>query len=97
MFHNILEATDGSPDAEQALMQAIDLAESEHSRLSLITAVQKLPPIAYAGLGGAPFAQIDASTRSWAQRVLRRARDRVPDDLPVTTILTDRPIRAAPR
>jgi nucleotide-binding universal stress UspA family protein len=27
--------------------------------------------------------------------VLRRARDRVPDDLPVTTILTDRPIRAA--
>ena len=43
MFHNILEATDGSPDAEQALMQAIDLAESEHSRLSLITAVQKLP------------------------------------------------------
>jgi nucleotide-binding universal stress UspA family protein len=27
--------------------------------------------------------------------VLHRARDRVPDDLPVTTILTDRPIRTA--
>lgn len=95
MFHNILVAVDGSPDAEQALTQAIDLAESEHTRLTLITGVQKLPPIAYAGLSGAPLAQIDASARSWAQAVLRRARDRVPDDLPVTTILTDQPIRAA--
>ncbi len=95
MFHNILVAVDGSADAEQALTQAIDLAESEHTRLTLITGVQKLPPIAYAGLSGAPLAQIDASARSWAQAVLRRARDRVPDDLPVTTILTDRPIRAA--
>lgn len=43
MFHNILVAVDGSPDAEQALMQAIDLAESEHTRLTLITGVQKLP------------------------------------------------------
>jgi Universal stress protein family len=32
MFHNILVATDRSPDAEQALMQAIDPAESEHTR-----------------------------------------------------------------
>ena len=95
MFHNILVAVDGSPDAEQALTQAIDLAESEHTRLTLITGVQKLPPIAYAGLTGAPLAQIDASSRSWAQAVLRRARDRVPDDLPVITILTDRPIRTA--
>lgn len=95
MFHDILVAIDGSPDSEQALTQAIDLAESEHTRLTLITGVQKLPPIAYAGLSGAPLAQIDASARSWAQAVLRHARNRVPADLPVTTILTDRPIRAA--
>jgi nucleotide-binding universal stress UspA family protein len=95
MFHNILVAVDGSADAEQALSQAIDLAEGEHTRLTLITGVRKLPPIAYAGLTGAPLAQIDAGARSSAQAVLQRARDRVPDDLPVTTILTDRPIRPA--
>lgn len=51
---------------------------------------RRFSPIAYAGLSGAPLAPIDASARSWAQTVLRRARDRVPDDLPVTTIPTDR-------
>ncbi len=95
MFHNILVAVDGSPDAEQALTQAIDLAESEHTRLTLITGVQRLPSIAYAGPNGLPLAEINADARSWAEAVLRRARDRVPDDLPVATILTDRPIGTA--
>jgi nucleotide-binding universal stress UspA family protein len=95
MFHNILVAVDGSLDADEALRQAIDLAESEHSRLTLITGVQKLPSVAYIGLAGAPLAQIDADAHSEAEAVLRSARDRVPDDIPVTTILTDQPIRTA--
>jgi nucleotide-binding universal stress UspA family protein len=94
MFHNILVAVDGSADADEALTQAVDLAESEHTRLTLIAGVQKLPSIAYVGLA-APLAQLDADARSWAEGVLRSARDRVPDDIPVTTILTDQPIRAA--
>ena len=95
MFHNILVAVDGSPDSDEALAQAIDLAESEHTRLTLITGVQKLPPVAYAGLTGVPLAQIDADARAWAEGVLRSARDRVPNDIPVITILTDHPIRGA--
>ena len=94
MFHNILVAVDGSADADEALTQAIDLAETEHTRLTLITGVPKLPSVAYVGVAE-PVAELDADARSWAEGVLRAARDRVPDDIPVTTILTDHPIRAA--
>ena len=94
MFHNILVAVDGSADADEALTHAIDLAESEHTRLTLITGIQKLPSVAYVGLA-APLAQLDADARSWAEGLLRSARDRVPSDIPVTTVLTDQPIRAA--
>jgi nucleotide-binding universal stress UspA family protein len=95
MFHNILVAVDGSPDAEEALAQAIDLAESEHTRLTLITGVPKLPPVSFIGMSGPPLAQIEADARSWAEAVLRQARDCVPADLPVATILTEKPIRPA--
>jgi nucleotide-binding universal stress UspA family protein len=95
MFHNILVAVDDSPDAEEALAQALDLAESEHTRLTLITGVPKLPSVSYVGVTGVPPAQIEAEARSWAEGVLRQARDRVPDDLPVATILTEQPIRTA--
>jgi nucleotide-binding universal stress UspA family protein len=95
MFHNILVAVDGSPDSDEALTQAIDLAESEHTRLTLITGVQKLTSVAYIGLTAVPLAQIDADALAWAEGVLRSARDRVPNDIPVTTILTAHPIRAA--
>jgi len=95
MFRSVLVAVDGSADAEEALTQAIDLADSEHARLTLIAGVPGLPPAAYVGLSGPAFAVMQADARSSAEAVLRRARDRVPDDLPVTTILTDEPIRPA--
>jgi nucleotide-binding universal stress UspA family protein len=95
MFHNILVAVDGSPQADEALTQAIDLAQSERTRLTLITGVAKPPSMAYAGVSGVSLAQMDADARTYAEAVLRRARDRVPQDLPVTTIITQEPIRNA--
>ena len=95
MFRNILVAVDGSMHADEALAQAIDLAESEHTRLTLIAGVPRPPSAAYLGISGPAFAVMQADARSSAEAVLMRARDRVPDDLPVTTVFTDEPIRPA--
>jgi nucleotide-binding universal stress UspA family protein len=94
MFHGILVAVDGSPDAEQALTEAIDLAESEHARLTLITAVSQLPATAFMA-AGEQVGKLREDAHAEAEAVLRRARERVPDGLPVTTVLTEQPIRCA--
>src|SRR4051812_760960 len=94
MFHNILVAVDGSPDADEALAHAIDLAQSEHSRLTLMTGVAQLPPTAYL-VAGEETGNLIENARARGEAILKRARDRVPDDLPVTTVLTEQPIRVA--
>jgi nucleotide-binding universal stress UspA family protein len=92
MFHNILVAVDGSADADAALAHAIDLAESEHTRLTLMTAVAELPPTAYLMTGAGPLIE---NVHCQAEAVIRQARERVPADLPVTTVLSEQPIRLA--
>jgi len=94
MFHNILVAVDGSPDAEQALTEAIDLAESERTRLTLFTAVCQLPATVVM-TAGEPVAKLMEDARADAEATLRRARERVPDHLSVTAVLSEKPIRAA--
>jgi nucleotide-binding universal stress UspA family protein len=94
MFHNILVAIDGSADADAALAQAIDLAESEHTRLTLMTAVGELPPTAYL-MAGEETGRLIESAHRQAEAVILQARDLVPADLPVTTVLTEQPIRIA--
>jgi nucleotide-binding universal stress UspA family protein len=94
MFHNILVAVDGSPDAELALTEAIDLAESERTRLTLFTAVSQLPATAYLA-AGEELGKVVEDAHADAEAILRHARERVPADLSVTTVLSERPIRAA--
>jgi nucleotide-binding universal stress UspA family protein len=95
MFRNILVAVDGSADADEALTQAIDLAESERARLTLVTGVVNPPTTAYWGWAGSVAVQLADEARTYAASILAAARDRVPGDLPVTTILTPAPIRTA--
>jgi nucleotide-binding universal stress UspA family protein len=95
MFQSILVAVDGSPDANAALAQAIDLAEAEHARLTLFAAVATPPVEAYWGGDGAVAAEIATRADTDAQAVLRAAVDRAPDDLPVTSILSKEPVRPA--
>jgi nucleotide-binding universal stress UspA family protein len=94
VFHSILVAVDGSADADAALAHAIDLAESEHTRLTLMTAVAEVPAAAYL-MAGEEAGPLSENVRCQAEAVIRRARDRVPAELPVTTVLSEQPIRIA--
>jgi nucleotide-binding universal stress UspA family protein len=95
MFHNILVATDGSPDADEALKQAIDLAESEHARLTLFSSLVTPPPAAYIGAGGGMAATIAADAEAETEAILRTAVDRVPDLVSVSSVLSSAPVRPA--
>ncbi len=94
MFRNILVAIDGSPHADQALMDAIDLARSENARLTLFTAIVRLPAISYLA-PGAPVADLAHDAAAAAEAVLLRARASVPADVCVTTVLSTQPVLRA--
>jgi nucleotide-binding universal stress UspA family protein len=93
MFRNILVAIDGSPDSDQAFKQAIDLAESEHSRLTLFSAVVMPPAGAYIGAGGAVAATLARDAESETETILRTAAERVPDRVSLSTVLSSEPVR----
>jgi nucleotide-binding universal stress UspA family protein len=95
MFQNILVAIDGSSDADEALLQAIDLATSEHARLTLFSSLVTPPSAAYIGAGGAVAATIAADAEAETEAILRTAVDRVPEHLPVTSVLSSAPVRPA--
>ena len=95
MFHNILVAVDGSPHANRALGEAIDIARGSNARLTIITAVAEPKTGMTMALAAGAAASLGPSLLTEADRVVRAAADRVPDDISVTTILTEDPIRSA--
>ncbi len=95
MFHNILLAIDGSRDAEQAFRQAIDLAECEHSRLTLFSAVAAPPSLAYASVSGAVAATLARDAEAETEAILRTAVERVPEQIPVRTVFSSAAVRPA--
>jgi nucleotide-binding universal stress UspA family protein len=95
MFKNILVALDGSPDADQALTQAVDLAQSEHALLTLFSAVVNPPAAAYIGAGGEVVATLARDAETEGEMILRRAVQRVPADVSVSTRLSREPVRPA--
>ncbi|HEX4483213.1 MAG TPA: universal stress protein [Solirubrobacteraceae bacterium] len=95
MFRNILAAIDGSPDSDEALTQAADLAESEHARLTLFSAVNTPPAVAYSGMGGDVVTKLTEEGEADTEKILRAALERVPDGVSVTTIMSSEPARPA--
>jgi nucleotide-binding universal stress UspA family protein len=94
MFRNILVCVDGSRQADGALTEAIDLAECQNSRLTLMTAVSRPPYWANTPMT-AGLESIEPELQREAAATLRAAVDKVPASIPVTTILSDDPIREA--
>jgi nucleotide-binding universal stress UspA family protein len=88
VFHDILVAIDGSPDADQALIQAIDLAESEQARLTLFSAVVSPPTVAYAGVSVEAAADLARDAEAEAAMLLQTALEQVPDEVSVSTVLS---------
>ena len=95
MFHNILVCVDGSVHAERALEEAIDLATAGRGRLTLLTAIPRPPYWATSPVTIPAIEPLADELAAEAKKNLRRAVDRVPESIPVTSILTEKPIREA--
>jgi nucleotide-binding universal stress UspA family protein len=93
MFQNILVAVDGSPDGDQALAQAIDLAQSEHARLTLFSALVTPPSVAYVGVSGEAAEHLIRDAKTETETILRTAAQRVPERVSLSTVLSDEPVR----
>jgi nucleotide-binding universal stress UspA family protein len=95
MFRNILVAVDGSSHANRALSEAIDLAAAGNGRLTLLTAISKPATWATTPMAVASTQTLAQDLEQEAKDALCAAVDRVPADIPVTKILTEKPIRHA--
>jgi nucleotide-binding universal stress UspA family protein len=95
MFRNILVAVDGSPHADRALREAIDIAAAGNGRLTLITAVQRPPSWASTPMAVAASQTLAQDLEQESRDALEHAVQTVPASIPVTKILSEQPIRHA--
>ncbi len=95
MFRNILVAVDGSPHAEKALDEAIDIAVAGNGRLTILSAIPHPPAWANSPGGAMAAIPLAEELERESTSILREAIGRIPDSIPVTKILTHDPIRSA--
>jgi nucleotide-binding universal stress UspA family protein len=95
MFRNILVCFDGSPQADRALTEAIDIASECRARLTILTAIARPPAWACTPTTAAALERLTPELERESQEILCAAVDRVPDSVSVTKILTREPIREA--
>jgi nucleotide-binding universal stress UspA family protein len=86
MYRNILVAVDGSKESKLALADAIDLALDSNARLTVAHVQNPAPGFARnTPAGAATVAELPA----YHSKLLREMVDRVPKELPVTTLLLE--------
>lgn len=90
MFHRILVGVDDSPAARRALERAVELAGDSHGRIGLLTSAPH-PPLIIATSPVVPPAsrsQLCEEMVGWAQECVEEATALVPDEIPVTKLVT---------
>jgi nucleotide-binding universal stress UspA family protein len=90
MFHRILVGVDDTPAARRALERAIALAAEGHGRIGLLTSAPQ-PPLVIATSPVVPPAsrsQLCDEMLCWAQECVEDATALVPDEIPVTKMVT---------
>jgi nucleotide-binding universal stress UspA family protein len=87
VFLNILVAVDGSEHGAAALRTATQLADEEHARLTIVTAVPPAPAFAQiTAAGAAAFADLEELMGDAGKRI-RKQIEELPRDLSVTSIV----------
>jgi nucleotide-binding universal stress UspA family protein len=95
MFRNILVSVDCSDHAQRALEEAIDIARAGNARITILTAINQPPAWCASSIAVSAAAVTAAELEREAIQVMQRAVARVPNDIPVTTVVSRRPIRTA--
>jgi nucleotide-binding universal stress UspA family protein len=90
VFHRILVGVDDSPAAGRALERAVELARDGHGRIGLLTSAPH-PPLILATSPVVPPAsrsQLCEEMVKWACGCVEAATALVPDEIPVTKLVT---------
>jgi len=95
MFRKILVCVDCSDHAQRALDEAIDIARAGNGRITILTAVNHPPAWAASSIATNAAAVSALDLEREAVQIMRESVVRVPDDVPVTTVVSRRPIRTA--
>jgi nucleotide-binding universal stress UspA family protein len=94
MFRRILVALDGSPSAERALREAMDLTVANDAQLTLMTVVPE-PLTGGVGIGYAAPVDTGQDIEERSLRLLGDAVETVPDEIPVRTVIRRGPASPA--
>ncbi|MDQ6605295.1 MAG: universal stress protein, partial [Actinomycetota bacterium] len=97
MFRNILVAVNGSRHGDRALSEAIELATANNGRLTILTAVPKVPGWTTTPMTVATAQVVAADLERDSVELLERAVALVPATVPVLKILSHEPVRHALR
>jgi nucleotide-binding universal stress UspA family protein len=90
MFHRILVGVDDGRAAREALDRAIEMVQAGHGRLGLLSSAPAPPPLAAAGPAVVPVSrkQLESELLDWARRNVEEAARLVPEEIPITKLVT---------